>query len=77
MTCHNCRIDCAKDGRRPDGQQRYRCNQCGKKFGDRKEFGLFGRKQLNEKSALLALTLLIEGNSIRSAQRISGLDKNI
>ena len=39
MTCHNCRIDCAKDGRRPDGQQRYRCNQCGKKFSDRKEFG--------------------------------------
>ena len=28
------------------------------------------------KKALLALQLLLEGNSIRSAERITGLDKN-
>jgi transposase-like protein/IS1 family transposase len=76
VTCHNCRIECTKDGKRPDGQQRYRCSQCGKKFSDRKEYGLIGHKQaVDEHSALLALTLLVEGNSIRSAQRISGIDK--
>jgi hypothetical protein len=55
-------------------QQRYR-SQCGKKFSARKEFGIFGHKQLDESQALLALKLLVEGNSVRSAQRISGLDK--
>jgi transposase-like protein/IS1 family transposase len=76
MTCHNCRIDCTKDGKRPDGQQRYRCGQCGKKFSDRKEYGLIGHKQaVDEDQALLALRLLVEGNSIRSTQRISGIDK--
>jgi len=74
MTCHNCRIECSKDGKRPDGMQRYRCNQCGKKFSDRKDFGMF-HKQLDQDAALLALQLLVEGNSIRSTQRITGLDK--
>jgi len=76
MTCHNCRIECKKSGKRPDGLQRYRCSQCGKTFGERKDFGWIGHKQaVDEKLAVLALKLLAEGNSVRSAQRISGLDK--
>ena len=77
MTCHNCRTDCRKDGKYPDGRQRYRCARCGKKFSDRKIYsGFQGHKQaVDEGSALLALTLIAEGNSIRSAQRISGIDK--
>jgi transposase-like protein/IS1 family transposase len=75
MTCHNCRIEAAKAGKRPDGMQRYRCGTCGKTFSQAKDFGVFGHKQLDEASALLALKLLVEGNSIRSTQRISGLDK--
>ena len=74
MTCHNCRVDCVKDGKRPDGQQRYRCAQCGKKFSDPKPTGLF-HKQVDEGRALMALHLIVEGNSIRSAQRITGVDK--
>jgi IS1 family transposase len=56
--------------------QRYRCSLCGKTFSDRKEFGMMGHKQaVTEESAILALKLLVEGNSIRSTQRISGIDK--
>lgn len=76
MTCHNCRIECAKAGRRPDGLQRYRCTQCGKTFSDRKAFGLIGHKQTDEASSLLALKLLCEGNSIRSTSRITGLHRD-
>ena len=75
MTCHNCRIECAKSGKRPDGLQRYRCSQCGKTFSDHKDFGVIGHKQADEEASLLALHLIVEGNSIRSASRISGLDK--
>jgi lambda repressor-like predicted transcriptional regulator len=56
--------------------QLYRCSQCGKKFSDRKDFGWIGHKQdADEGASLLALRLLVEGNSVRSAARISGLDK--
>lgn len=33
MTCHSCRIDCRKFGKRKD-RQRYQCTQCGKVFTD-------------------------------------------
>ena len=39
MTCHNCRIECRKAGKRPDGVQRYRCAQCSKTFSEPNDFG--------------------------------------
>lgn len=75
MTCHNCVIECKKAGKRADGLQRYRCAQCGKTFSDRKQFGVIGHKQIDDAKALLALQLLVEGNSVRSTQRITGLEK--
>lgn len=75
MTCHNCRIECRKAGRRPDGQQRYRCAQCSKTFSEPKDFGLFGHKQVDEARTLQALHMICEGNSIRSTCRITGLSK--
>jgi transposase-like protein/IS1 family transposase len=76
VTCHNCRIECKKAGRRPDGTQRYRCSQCSKTFSHHKEYGIIGHKQaVSEEKAVLALKLLVEGNRIRSAQRISGLNQ--
>jgi transposase-like protein len=56
--------------------QRCRCAQCGKTFSDRKDFGVIGHKQIDEFSAMLALKLIVEGNSIRSAARISGLHRD-
>ena len=58
--------------------QRYRCSQCSKTFSDSKEVGLLGHKQaIDEDRAMLVLKLLVEGNSIRSTQRITGIDKTI
>jgi transposase-like protein/IS1 family transposase len=76
MTCHNCVVECKKAGKRSDGLQRYRCAQCGKTFSDRKQFGWTGHKQaIDECLSFLVLSLLAEGNSVRSASRISGVDK--
>jgi hypothetical protein len=41
-------------------------SQCGKTFSDLKEFRVVGHKRLDEASALLALKLIVEGNSVRS-----------
>ncbi len=75
MTCHNCRIDARKNGKRPDGLQRFRCPQCSKTFSEPKDFGVIGHKQIDNEKALLALRLIVEGNSLRAAARISGLDR--
>ncbi len=77
-TCSECGAVCAKAGKRKDGLQRYRCSSCGKTSSNQKEQeNLFGTKQaVNDSSALLALQLLVEGNSIRSTERITGLHRD-
>lgn len=74
MTCHNCRIEAAKAGKRPDGQQRFRCVTCGKTFSERKQFTF--HKQVDEATAIIALRLIVEGNSIRSTSRLTGLHRD-
>jgi transposase-like protein/IS1 family transposase len=75
VTCHACVVECKKAGKRPDGLQRYRCAQCGKTFSDRTQYGVIGHKQIDDSKAILALKLLAEGNSVRSTERITGLEK--
>lgn len=37
MTCHNCRIECKRNGKHRNGLQRYRCAQCSKTFTEAHE----------------------------------------
>lgn len=78
MACESCNIPCSKAGKRADGLQRYRCGNCGKTYSDHKEHdNLFGTKQaVDDAKALLALQLIVEGNSIRSTERITGLHRD-
>jgi transposase-like protein/IS1 family transposase len=75
MTCHNCKIEAVKAGKDRKGVQRYRCNQCKRRFAEQQE-KLLGNMYLNEDKALLCLTLLLEGNSVRSIERITGIGKS-
>lgn len=72
-----CNLPVAKAGKRSDGLQRFRC-QCGKTFSESKEQqNLFSLKQaVSDSKALLALQLLLEGNSVRSTERITGLHRD-
>jgi transposase-like protein/IS1 family transposase len=74
MTCHNCKIEAKKFGKDRKGNQRYRCIQCRKTFQELKE-KLLGNMYLTEEKALLVLSMLLEGNSIRSIGRITGVEK--
>jgi transposase-like protein/IS1 family transposase len=74
MTCHNCKIKAKKFGKDRKGNQRYRCNQCRKTFQELQE-KLLGNMYLAEEKALMVLRLLLEGNSIRSIERITGVEK--
>jgi transposase-like protein/IS1 family transposase len=74
MTCHHCKIEAKKFGKDRYGNQRFRCNQCRKTFQAFKE-KLLGNMYLAEEKALMCLQMLVEGNSIRSIERILGIEK--
>src|SRR5271154_6468674 len=67
MTCHNCRTECRKFGKRQN-RQRYQCSQCRKVFTDARDQTLDGMSLPVEKAEML-LRLLLEGNSVSSVER--------
>src|SRR5665213_2613097 len=69
MTCHNCRTECRKFGKRQN-RQRYQCSQCRKVFTDARDSTLDGMYLPIEKAEMV-LRLLLEGNSIASVERIT------
>src|SRR5205085_2068839 len=74
MTCHNCQLQAKKFGRDRYGNQRFRCDACRKTFQEPKDKPL-GTMYLSMEKALLVLQMLVEGVSIRSTQRITGVEK--
>lgn len=74
MVCHNCQLKAQKFGKDRKGNQRYRCNSCRKTFGEPQE-KLLDKMRLPEAKALLVLQLFVEGNSIRSIERVTGVEK--
>lgn len=66
VLCPQCSGIVRRYGKDKFGQQRYRCNPCAKTFiVDKKPM------RLQKAKAILCLKLLVEGNSIRSTERIS------
>jgi transposase-like protein/IS1 family transposase len=68
VTCHNCRIECRKFGKRKN-RQRYQCTQCGKVFTDARDNILEGMYLPVEKAETI-LRAILEGNSISSVARL-------
>src|SRR5712692_7032914 len=75
MTCADCKAKCQRVGKHRNGLRRFRCPQCKRTFTEAHRLTL-GEMYVSEEKALLALKLLIEGNSIRSTMRITNLDQN-
>ena len=71
MTCHNCRTECRKFGKRKN-RQRYQCNQYRKVFTDARDDTLDGMYLPVEKAEMV-LRLLLEGNSVSSVERITDI----
>jgi transposase-like protein/IS1 family transposase len=75
MNCPVCDSLSKKDGKDRKGDQRFKCTECGKRFALPKE-KLLGAMILSEEKALLCLNLLVEGNSVRSTERITGVHRD-
>ncbi len=72
MSCPECQADCQRFGNHRNGLRRFRCPKCGKTYTEPHEKPL-GSMTVPMDKALLALQLLIEGTSVRSTERITGI----
>ncbi len=75
MVGHNCQIQAKRFGKDRKGNQRFRCNTCRKTFAELQDKPL-NNMYLPMDKAVLCLQLLVEGNSIRSTERITGVNRN-
>jgi len=75
MVCSSCDATCQRFGKHRNGLRRFRCPNCKKTYTEAHTKTL-GEMYIPQDRAMLAVQLLIEGNSIRSAERITGLDQN-
>ena len=66
---------CQRFGKHRNGLLRFRCPVCKKTYTETHERTL-GTMYIPQAKAVLALQLLLEGNSIRSTERITQLDRN-
>jgi transposase-like protein/IS1 family transposase len=73
MQCPFCQGSTRRFGKNRNGSQRFRCDTCVKTFTD--EATRQDRRCVTEADAILCLRLLLEGNSIRSTERITGINK--
>jgi transposase-like protein/IS1 family transposase len=75
MTCGTCNVDCQRFGKHRNGLRRFRCPQCKRTYTEPHRRTL-DAMYVSQDRAVLALQLLLEGNSIRSTERITKLDRN-
>ncbi|HEY0543811.1 MAG TPA: IS1 family transposase [Pyrinomonadaceae bacterium] len=75
MTCHNCQSIAKRFGKDRKGNQRFRCLTCGKTFQAERDKPLNDMRIPMDK-ALMCLQLLVEGMSVRSIERITGIHRD-
>src|SRR5258706_1354222 len=73
MNCINCKEASKKNGKDRQGNQKYKCLSCGSVFT--KTPKLDGKRVSAEKIEMV-INLLVEGNSVRSTERITGVHRN-
>ena len=75
MNCPYCDSLPKKNGKDRYGNQRFKCKTCGKTYIEKLDKPL-GEMRLPEDKAILCLKLLVEGNSIRSTERIANVHRD-
>src|SRR6266542_2420186 len=75
MNCPTCESKSKKFGKDRTGAQRYRCLVCGKTFTEPK-IKMLDDMRLAEGKALSVLTHLVEGCSVRSTERLTGVHRD-
>lgn len=75
MLCQTCQTEARKFGRNRNGSQRYRCDECRRTWTDETTRPA-DRRRLAQDKAVLCLRMLLEGNSVRSVERLTGVHRD-
>src|SRR5262245_53491269 len=75
MNCPTCNATTKKSGKDRKGQQRFQCLTCKKTFIEPQDKPL-GEMILAEDKAISVLKHLVEGCSVRSTERITGVHRD-
>lgn len=75
MTCPTCGILCSKFGKDRHGYQRFQCRQC-KRVLTEPHNGHFAGMYTSPEEAASVLRLMIEGLSVRSIERLTGIHRD-
>jgi transposase-like protein/IS1 family transposase len=75
MECPICHGQTRRFGRNRNGSQRYRCDTCRRTFTPADPLIADGRR-VDAARMNLAIRMLLEGNSIRSTERLTGIYRN-
>jgi transposase-like protein/IS1 family transposase len=75
MECPLCQGHTRRFGQNRNGSQRYRCDACRRTFTD-KATRPTDRRRLAPATVILCLRMLLEGNSIRSVERLTGVHRD-
>jgi transposase-like protein/IS1 family transposase len=77
MTCRKCQHETVKKfGFNRNKTRRYRCTTCAFTFSDAAPAPLLAGHTTDREKAIQALTMMLEGMSVRAISRITGLHKN-
>ena len=74
MHCHNYSIVETKHGKDRNGNQRWRCKPCKRTFGEPRE--RLADHLVPMDKVLICLKMLLEGCSVRSIERITGVHRD-
>lgn len=74
MTCNNCRIKTVKVGKGRNQLQRYKCQQCGKRYTEAHEKPFGEDVRVKQDVVVSTLHCLLEGNSVRSTARLCDVE---
>src|ERR1700683_72789 len=75
MRCPRCGEEARRSGYTSTGRQRFYCQECDRKFCFARHQPL-GAMRLPMEKAVPVLRLLLEGNSIRATERLTGVNRN-
>jgi transposase-like protein/IS1 family transposase len=76
MTCDKCGVSCKRFGKHRNGLQRFRCVPCGKTYTEEHQAAFRVEDYLKTKRGIMALKLLVEGCSVRSIERLTGIRRD-
>lgn len=76
MSCEKCGASCKRFGKHRNGLQRFRCRICGATYTEEHTSPFRVEDYLNTPKGIMAIQLLVEGCSVRTVERITGIHRD-